>query len=389
MLLVCAVFLTGSLYEKHFNVPLKVSHGGTCIFEGGCPVSFWRYGMKVREGSYHALYQKTLSEGHSPVQALNFISEGLGDRMFELAASVSVPAVDAQLVVNKEAPFFEYIKEKEGAAVDMGIFGAEVAKALDSGRGAEMVTAPVKAEASVESLVKLTQRRALFSTGFASSSPERKSNIKLALESINGYTLEPGQEFSFNTVVGERKAERGYKEAKIIKNGKFVEGIGGGVCQVSTTLYNAALLSGMTIVSATRHSLPVSYIAPSRDAMVSSGTDFVFRNDTGHPVYIFTRSASNRAEISIFGEHLPAKIELKSELVRTVPFKNKTESDTIIADGELKDYRLIKAGKEGIVSRLYLEQEGKSTLLREDIYAPQDSTWQRIDTETIDYQLAA
>lgn len=96
-----------------------------------------------------------------------------------------------------------------------------------------------------------------------------------------------GEEFSFNAAVGERTEERGYSTAKVIENGKFVEGVGGGVCQVSSTVYNCALLSGLTVTERHRHSLAVSYVEPSFDAMVSySYADLRFYNDTGKSVFI-------------------------------------------------------------------------------------------------------
>ncbi|HKL94383.1 MAG TPA: VanW family protein, partial [Clostridia bacterium] len=104
--------------------------------------------------------------------------------------------------------------------------------------------------------------RATFSTTYSNSSPNRKHNIKLAASKLN-ITLYPDEIFSFNRIVGERSEARGFLTAHIILDGKFVDGVGGGVCQVSTTLYNCALLSDLEILCAHRHSLPVSYVAPS------------------------------------------------------------------------------------------------------------------------------
>ena len=131
--------------------------------------------------------------------------------------------------------------------------------------------------------------RATFSTDYSKSSAERKHNVGLAAKSLDNVFVDAGGEFSFNKTVGERTYKRGYKSAKIIVNGEFTEGVGGGVCQVSTTLYNAALLAGLEISEVNQHSVAVSYVAPSFDAMVNSGSaDLRFINRTHNPVIIRT-----------------------------------------------------------------------------------------------------
>ncbi|MBQ8614960.1 MAG: VanW family protein, partial [Clostridia bacterium] len=128
---------------------------------------------------------------------------------------------------------------------------------------------------------KFTNLRSDFSTDISSSNEDRKHNIKNALASLNKIEIAPNEIFSFNKIVGRRTAENGYREAKIIVNNEFVDGIGGGVCQVSTTLYNSALLAGLEIVEANKHSKQVSYIKAGFDAMVNFGSsDLKFRNNT-------------------------------------------------------------------------------------------------------------
>lgn len=126
-----------------------------------------------------------------------------------------------------------------------------------------------------------------FTTNFKSSNENRSTNIRVASDSINGKLLMPGDSFSFNDVVGERSAERGYKMAKVILNGKFVEDLGGGVCQVSTTLYNAVLRANIPSVQRTRHSLPSTYVGLGMDATVAYGLlDYKFKNTLSYPIYI-------------------------------------------------------------------------------------------------------
>ncbi len=202
----------------------------------------------------------------------------------------------------------------------------------------------------------LTQR-ASFYTSYSSSVPERKHNIKLASKSIDKTLVDVGGEFSFNLVVGERTEKKGYKKSKIIVNGEFVDGIGGGVCQVSTTLYNAVLLAGLEIVEYHPHSLPVSYVAPSFDAMVNSSyADLKFRNNTKNPIIIRAYADDERLKIVILGQKMLEKYERESVLLQTIPVL-----DDVIID-EKNEYpdvfkgesKKVKFGKEGYVSQGYL-----------------------------------
>jgi len=196
-----------------------------------------------------------------------------------------------------------------------------------------------KTEAQVLSKIGL---RAEYSTRFDATNHCRSGNIKRSVLCFNGLVLLPGEEISFNRTVGPRTAERGYEEAKIIIDGEFVPGIGGGVCQTSTTLFNAALLSGLTIVKSSNHSLPISYVPLGRDAMVSSVVDLILENNTGAPVYFETGiEKSNRVFVKVYGNKLgnlsyKPKTEVitkaqEIEVVGEVPAENNRK--VIIEDG--------------------------------------------------------
>ena len=157
-----------------------------------------------------------------------------------------------------------------------------------------------------------------FNTGFSSSTDERAHNIKLCSSKINGTVLECGEEFSFNKTVGKRTEKNGYKRAKIIVDGKFVDGVGGGVCQVSTTLYNAVILAGLTVSESYPHSLGVSYVSPSFDAMVSSSSDLRFINDTNGPLLIKAFTKGDFLFVEIYGERSVYKYERLSEVCEII-----------------------------------------------------------------------
>ena len=213
---------------------------------------------------------------------------------------------------------------------------------------------------------------ARFCTYYGDSAPNRKSNVELAARKINDVKLYPEEEFSFNAQVGERTTSNGFKTAYIISDGDFIEGVGGGVCQVSTTLYNCALLANMTITAVSPHSLGVSYVAPSFDAMVSSGSDFRFVNTLSAPITIKMKADGNDLVAEIYGVD-KTSIKRRSETVETIPFDTEYRESEEVPDGEEV---VDSAGKKGVRSRGYLDfyENGKlvkSILIRSDFYAPQ------------------
>lgn len=139
-----------------------------------------------------------------------------------------------------------------------------------------------------------------YTTRYNAAVTGRSENIRLSAASINYLILGPGDTFSFNTIVGQRSEARGYKIANIILDGDFVEALGGGICQTSTTLYNAADYSGLTIIERNPHSLPISYVPTGRDAMVNWGTsDLRFKNDYPFPVLIRTYITQGQIKIEV------------------------------------------------------------------------------------------
>lgn len=221
--------------------------------------------------------------------------------------------------------------------------------------------------------------RAEFFTSYPTSTEERKHNIKTAATSLDKTFVDIGGEFSFNLTVGERTEAHGYKKAKVISRGRFEEGVGGGVCQVSTTLYNAVLLAGLTVTEYHPHSLPVSYIAPSFDAMVSFGSaDFKFYNDTHNPIIIKVYADNSTIKIQIYGEPMTEKYVRQSRIIEEIPSEayellidDKNEFPEL-GNGERKILRYGRNGykSEGILIKLINGKPVATKLLRTDKYDP-------------------
>ncbi len=191
-----------------------------------------------------------------------------------------------------------------------------------------------------------------YSTSFASSDANRASNVSLAASKINGIVLNPGERFSFNKTVGPRTAATGFKIAHVYEGDRIVDGMGGGICQVSSTLYNAVLLADLKIVYRLNHSMPVSYVPLGRDATVSYGTiDFVFENNKSHPIKICATSHNRQLKISINGaESDKVNVSLVTENAGYTPYSTKEVEDPALSEGETK---VVKNGANGSIVKLY------------------------------------
>lgn len=141
-----------------------------------------------------------------------------------------------------------------------------------------------------------------FSTKYDTSNTNRTTNLKLASDKINGTVIMPDEVFSYNKVVGKRTIKAGYKEAAIYENGEVTSGLGGGICQISTTLYNAAVQADLKITSRRNHMFTTSYVSAGKDATVAWGsTDFKFKNSRDYPIKIESTVNGGIAKIRIYG----------------------------------------------------------------------------------------
>lgn len=232
-----------------------------------------------------------------------------------------------------------------------------------------------------------------FETDFSTSKEERCFNIALASSNFCWLVVKSGECLSFNTVVGLRSEERGYKNAKVIVNGDYTEGIGGGVCQVSTTLYNAWIRAGLAPKHVVSHSLPSSYCGLSQDATVTEYIDMVLLNDSQYDVIVNGYVENKRVIFDIYGHPLPYQIKLRSEIIEVLqPPEDIVEwSDVLegeIASDEIGEYVISKKSHVGYKSRAIIEYYSNGKLisnkeLRKDSYLPVQGKIirKRVDTE--------
>jgi vancomycin resistance protein YoaR len=165
---------------------------------------------------------------------------------------------------------------------------------------------PVYAKVDTELIASIREKRiGRYATYYNPGNRNRSHNIDLAAKAIDSKVVFPGETFSFNQVVGIRSSEKGYLRAPVIVRGELSEDIGGGICQVSSTLYNAVDQAGLTIVHRYSHSRNVPYVLPGRDATVSwGGPDFAFLNPYPHPVLIRADAAGGRMIVSVYSSDL-------------------------------------------------------------------------------------
>lgn len=224
-----------------------------------------------------------------------------------------------------------------------------------------------------------------FSTTLKDSQEGRRANVDLALKKFNGKVVKPSEQVSFNSVTSPQTKEGGYQPATVIYNGKFTTGIGGGICQASTTLYNALVLANLQIDEVHKHTLPVGYVELSLDAMVSEGySDMVFTNNSDDDIYIKAYTTQDEAVVMIYGASIQDGVTIKrvAEFVGNIPHNG----DKIVADenGEYADkvlykgeYYRVKYPREGYEAKAYKETYKNGELIskeqiRHEKYQPID-----------------
>lgn len=283
-------------------------------------------------------------------------------------------AKDAYIV---EEPF-ELHKDEDGVDFDISI--EEAQKILNEDK--ETYTIPLKitkAKIKVKDLGDklFKQTLAKYTTIYDAGNSNRAHNIALASSTINGTILLPGESFSYNGKLGNTTKEKGYKEGGAYVGGKVVQAYGGGICQVSTTLYNAVLYANLEIVERHNHSYAVNYVPAGRDATVSyGGKDFKFKNNRNYPIKIVANAKNGVVSISIAGikEEKEYEVVLTSSVLSTTPCQTVYEKNASLSEGKEK---VIQKGHSGLKSVAYKTIKYNGTVisknvLSKDTYKPMD-----------------
>ena len=332
------------------------------------------------------LADRLLAIGFEPDIIVNYLYPNIDTIINRIAKNIYRPPRDARLEIDTNTnKVFLIQKERNGIMLDRETLYQNILSTFDTFD--KDINIPIKTllpKISSSQYEKYSHLRSDFSTDISNSNADRKHNIKNALNSLNKIEIYPNEIFSFNKVVGRRTAENGYRTAKIIVDNEFVDGIGGGVCQVSSTLYNSALLAGMEILEANKHSKQIHYVKYGFDAMVNFGSsDLKFRNTTNQKITIITNYSANKIRIRLFGEDMNnISYRLTNDVLNVVTpseeirYDEKQEYlDKVVYEDE---YFYLKQGHLGMDIKSYREKYNGDSLvevelLRTDKYSVQNA----------------
>ena len=252
--------------------------------------------------------------------------------------------VNAELSI--EGTTVNISQSQNGEKIDKGKLTDLTKQAITS--GTSDITLPVtllKPERSTEDIQKMGIKEVIaeYSTPMAGRNGNQSFNVNKSANTLSGVIVAPDETFSFNGRVGVTDAAHGYKSAAVYSQGKVIQSAGGGVCQVSSTLYSAALRADLGIVSRSNHSMPVNYLPLGQDAAVADyGPDLKFKNNTGNHIYIQAFSNGGSITTRIFGTNTGKNVEVSSQVIsRTndkitaVTYKKVTQNGEVISKGQI------------------------------------------------------
>lgn len=241
----------------------------------------------------------------------------------------------------------------------------------------ELYVRKVHPEIQFKDISHIQEVIASFSTSFNSNKTNRTYNIKLACERINNSLILPNQVFSMDKALGTRTKENGYKEAPVIIKNQLIEGVGGGVCQVTSTLYIAVLKAKLGIVERVNHSMPLGYVEPGQDATIAEGyIDFKFKNNKEYLILLNAEVVGGKITIRLIGKKVASKhkVALKSVIVERIsPGTSEVIYDWSLAEGEtVVEKRPIEGLKVAVYRETYDEKNKllEREKISEDFYKP-------------------
>lgn len=321
-----------------------------------------------------------IKEGISNRYNISFIYNNsyLEEFISQIEKDVNREPINANINITSEGNI-QIVDDIKGFKLNISKIEENIKESIESGvKGNIILEAPVEeitASITADTLKPIDTKLASFSTSFASSSASRAHNIELAAKAINGSLLMPKEVFSFNDYVGERTKDRGFKVAPVLEDGNYKPGVGGGICQVSTTLYKTALDSGIKIIERKNHGLPPSYIGLGLDATVSWGNvDLKFQNTLEYPIFIEAYIKDKNLHINIYSNSSLADrtYNIKNSIYMKIPPKTEIIEDPGLASDKTV---VVKKGSHGYKVRVTRDtyEKGKlvnSEVISNDYYRP-------------------
>ncbi len=305
----------------------------------GSPVNRWRERKQIEKNGLELQVPVVYNE------------EKLAQRLYDLTGEITIKPVEASFKIGA-AGRVTVSPSQEGTGVDLKKLKRDIAGVLGSNKqevGLSLVPlAPAHATGELEAM-HVNGLLGGYTTYFDPGATSRTYNISVAGRAFDELLVMPGQVVSFNEIVGPRSSEAGYKTAPVIVNNELVDGLGGGVCQVSTTLYNSVLLANLDIVERYNHSMPISYVPIGRDAtVVYDALDFKFGNNTDDYIYIKSYVGDGQITINIYGNTAyKREVHVEAYITRELEYNVIYENDPNLPQGTEV---VKKEGSNGFIS---------------------------------------
>lgn len=316
-----------------------------------------------KENNFMENIYKTIKSEFGQRNNLNMTIDYNEDKLKEyienIAKDINVDVKDAS--INISGSSIEISDSASGLKVNVEESLKNIVRELKKGNTEEeLVVTKIEPSITREQLQEINTLLGSHTTKFDSSVSGRSSNIRLASNKTSDVLLMPGESFSYNEHTGMRTTANGYKNATVIVQGVVQEGVGGGVCQVSSTLYNAALYSGVSFVELKNHSIPSTYVSKGRDATVTdSGIDLVFKNTLEHPIYIKNYVSGNTVTCQIYGSSKDKQnIQISTSIDGVSEAPTKKVEDPTILKGEEKQLEKGRNGYTVSTYRIYKDGDG-------------------------------
>ena len=299
----------------------------------------------------------------------------IDDYISYIEKEINTKPIDATIEVENNA--LKYTKETYGQKLDCNKL-KEIILYKIKDREVKENQIPIiyeKPDRLYSQLSKIDTILGTYETHFNPKVENRVNNIKVAASTTSDIILDKSGEFSFNQYINSKKTKGKFKSAPVIINGKLQDGIGGGMCQVSSTIYNAALYSGLEITKVMNHSIPSAYISKGRDATVARGSvDLRFKNNYDTPVFIHNEVNNNKIVSTIYGNKEDKQnIEIITEIIKHVPNKIKIKTSDELYKGQREIFQKGRSGYKVNTFRIYKNKESDvRELIHESYYPPLD-----------------
>jgi vancomycin resistance protein YoaR len=342
------VELLSSWQKQYHNKSIIVHHGDTKFKVDAASIDLdvdvnatvdevWNYGRRGSWWERLKIIKTGWKEGYPISLAIKYNQDKLNRLVDQWKEKIDRPSRNAIFDLWTGA----IVPHEQGYSLEDDILRPQILETFKKTESNNTIILPVKVidpKITVNDLANagIHEMLSSYTTTFKNEDVNRTDNIKLAALKTNGTILYPGTIFSFNEIVGPREKEYGFKEALEIVDGEFVPGIGGGICQVSSTLYNAVLLANLNIVERSNHSKPLSYVPLGQDATVAyNALDFKFINNTTEPLLIVAEVEGNKLVVGIVGHRpLAETVEIKHENREKIPPTIVKEEDANLYIGE-------------------------------------------------------